>query len=675
MRWLLRIFLMLLVLAVVLVAGLFLVPSDQIARIAAAQFEQATGRKLTISGKISPSLWPQIGARVEKISVANADWSKAGPMLEADVLSVGLDLSALIGGEIKIRKVEVTAPVIRLERATDGRVNWDFTQSAGNAAPTQTSSTATAQGGAGGGLGTITLDKGTIKGGTLTFTDHANGAAQTLTAMDATVALPSVGGPADVDFAAIMNSAPVTATGRIESLNTLLDGGVVPVSLEVGVGKSTVQFSGDAGISPPVAKGHLVADLSDTVAIASLAGVTAPDLPEGFGRNKTAIEGDVTWTADRSFHLRAGAITLDANTLSGDLDLTTAGERPKLTAKLKSDSLMTFPPGGAGKAAPGAASGVAPTAAVSGWSAAPIDVSGLAAADAAITLNAASLKVGGITLGPLQMTLSNDRARAVVDIAKLAAYGGSVTGQFVVNGRGGLSVGGDLRASGLAMQPLLQDAAGYDRLIGTGELSAKFLGAGNSLAAIMSGLSGQGQFAFTDGALVGLDLVGMLRSLDVGYVGAGQKTIFDKITGTYVIDGGVLRNDDLALAGPLISATGRGSVGIGTRTIDYKVVPSALAKSDGSGGVKVPLLIKGTWGDPKFKLDLEALAKEKLGLDEAALKAKLAAERRQAEDQAKAKAAEALGVAPVQGESLEDAAKRKLQEEALKGLGKLFGGN
>jgi AsmA protein len=403
--------------------------------------------------------------------------------------------------------------------------------------------------------------------------------------------------------------------------------------------------------------------------------VSAPDLPEGFGRNKAAIEGDVTWTADRSFHLRAGAITLDANTLSGDLDLTTTGERPKLTAKLKSDSLLIFPPGGVGKAAPGAANGVAPTAAVSGWSAAPIDVSGLAAADAAITLNAASLKVGGITLGPLQMTLSNDRARAVVDIAKLAAYGGSVTGQFVVNGRGGLSVGGDLRASGLAMQPLLQDAAGYGRLIGTGELSAKFLGTGNSMAAIMSGLSGQGQFAFTDGALVGLDLVGMLRSLDVGYVGAGQKTIFDKITGTYVIDGGVLRNDDLALAGPLISATGQGSVGIGTRTIDYKVVPSALAKSDGSGGVKVPLLIKGTWDDPKFKLDLEALAKEKLGLDEAALKAKLAAERRQAEDQAKAKAAEALGVAPVQGESLEDAAKRKLQEEALKGLGKLFGGN
>jgi AsmA protein len=180
---------------------------------------------------------------------------------------------------------------------------------------------------------------------------------------------------------------------------------------------------------------------------------------------------------------------------------------------------------------------------------------------------------------------------------------------------------------------------------------------------------------FTDGAVIGLDLAGMLRSLDVNYVGEGQKTIFKQITGSYVIDGGVLHNDDLMFAGPLVAATGQGAVDIGARTLDYRLVPSALANADGSGGVKVPLLITGSWDNPKFNLDLAALAKEKLGVDEAALKAKLDAERQQAEAQAKAKAAKALGVAPVDGESLEDAAKRKLQEEALKGLGKLFGGN
>ncbi len=56
-------------------------------------------------------------------------------------------------------------------------------------------------------------------------------------------------------------------------------------------------------------------------------------------------------------------------------------------------------------------------------------------------------------------------ARAVFDIRQLAAYGGSVTGQFVVNGRGGLSVGGDLALKGIDMQALMQDVSGWNRLI------------------------------------------------------------------------------------------------------------------------------------------------------------------------------------------------------------------
>ena len=660
-----------LLLAIGLIVVLLLVPSEQVARIASAQVEQAIGRKLTISGKVSPSFWPQIGARVENIAVANADWSDAGSMLEAEALSVGLDLSALIGGDIKIRQVKVVAPVIRLERAADGRVNWNFSNGVDGGSSTETGSGTQDPAGSDGGIGAITLDRGSIEEGKLTFIDHETGQSQTLDALNMTLALPTVGGQVAVDFTANMNATPISGTGRIETLAMFAAGEVVPMSLGAAIGKSTVEFAGTVGVLPPVANGTLKADLSDLAAIAGIAGVTAPDLPEGLGHDRVAFEGRVSWTAERSFHLRGGEIVLDGNRLAGDLDLTTAGERPKLTGTLTGESLAFMPKTDASGSVQGTASGPD----VSGWSTSPIDVSALSAMDADIGLEATSLSIGDTTVGPLQVTLTNDRARAVVDIARMAAYRGAVSGQFVVNGRGGLSVGGDLSASGVAVQPLLKDAAGYERLTGTGVMAVKFLGSGKSMADIMSGLSGQGRFAFNDGALIGLDLAGMLRSLDVNYVGEGQKTIFDAVTGSFVIDGGVLTNDDLALAGPLVSATGAGSVGIGTRTLDYRVVPSALAKDDGSGGIRVPLLIRGTWDDPEFKLDLEALAKEKLDVDEAALKAKLDADRQLAEEKAKAKAAAALGVAPVEGESLEDAAKRKLQEEALKGLGKLFGGN
>jgi AsmA protein len=585
----------------------------------------------------------------------------------------------LFRGDITIRRVDVIAPVIRLERAVDGRVNWDFSQEKSGTTAGQTDSGTRPKnspaGDAGFGLDRFTLDEGTVQGARLSFTDHGTGQNQTLDALDLKVALPSAGGPADVDLAATLNGVRISTVGRVASLTALLDGGEVPVSLKAGIGKSVVDFSGNGGIIPPVAKGHLVADLSDMAALAALAGTSAPDLPKGLGRGKATLEGDISWTADQSLHLTSAVMVLDDNRLSGDLTLTTSGERPKLTGDLSADKLAFFADDSEDTKAKSSGGTKEKSAKPKGWSKDPIDVSGLEAMDAALRLNIGVLEMAGTRVGPVEVALTNDRARSVFDITRMAAYGGVGAGQFVVNGRGGLSVGGDLVASGLAMQPLLTDAADYERLIGTGELAVRFLGSGNSMDAIMSDLSGEGNLAFTDGALVGLDLAGMLRSLDVNYVGEGQKTIFDEVAASYEIVGGVLTNDDLKLTGPLVSVAGEGEVAIGKRRLDYRVVPTALAKEDGSGGISVPLQITGPWHDPEFKLDLAALAKEKLGVDEDALKAKLEKQRKKAERKAKKKAAKELGVDQADGESLEDAANRKLQDEALKGLGNLFGGD
>jgi AsmA protein len=85
-----------------------------------------------------------------------------------------------------------------------------------------------------------------------------------------------------------------------------------------------------------------------------------------------------------------------------------------------------------------------------------------------------------------------------------------------------------------------------------------------------------------------------------------------------------------------------------------------LQKEDGTGGLSVPLKITGPWARPRFQLDMEALAKPKLDAERARAEKKLA---------------EKLGADTENGETLEDAAKRKLETELRRGLGKLFGGN
>ena len=147
------------------------------------------------------------------------------------------------------------------------------------------------------------------------------------------------------------------------------------------------------------------------------------------------------------------------------------------------------------------------------------------------------------------------------------------------------------------------------------------------------------------------------------------------------MDGGVLQNDDLSLKAPYVTATGAGKVGLGARTIDYRLRPTALASTDGSGGVMVPLLVTGTWANPKFRLDLDSLAKERLEEQAKELEARAKAEAKAAEAQAKAqleaKAKEELGIERAEGESLEDAARRRAQEaledEAARALRNLLG--
>jgi AsmA protein len=391
------------------------------------------------------------------------------------------------------------------------------------------------------------------------------------------------------------------------------------------------------------------------------------------------VKGTMTLTDAGSVHLRGGTVKLDGTVLAVDADLTQGAQRPKLVAKVIAGVLdLRAAMGGTGRGAGGGMQ-------ADGWPRSKIDVSGLGALDADVSLKADGMDLGIATLGQSAVKLVLDRSRAVFEIGRVQAYGGTVSGQFVINGRSGVSVGGDLTFADIALQPLMEDLAGYERLVGTGDLRLKFLGVGNTVDAIMQGLEGSGSLKLGRGEILGLDIGGMLRTLDTGYVGEGQKTIFDSLTGSFAIAGGVLQNDDLVMSAPFATVRGQGKLGLGARTINYRLRAEA-AVADRT--LTAPILIKGPWADPKITLDLEALAKEKLDAEAKALEAaaKARAEALEAEAKAKAAAAEArakaklqeeLGVVQGEGETLEEAVKRRgeevLTDEAAKALRKLLG--
>jgi AsmA protein len=668
MRWVIRIASGLVMLIVVLMGLVFLIPSEKVAEVAAAQFLKVTGRVLRVEGDVTPTVWPVLGVKTGRVRIANADWSREGPMLEAEALSIGVDMASLFGGDIKITKIEAIRPQIILERGKDGVGNWEIVPdaAAGADAASATQTAARAR--------LITLDHGVIKDGSVLFVDHVSGMRLEMRSIAAEARLPDFAGPAILSLSGVKDGVPVELDGHVTAFNAFSAGKISNVTLNARIGGSQVTFEGRMGTAPLVAEGAVAADLVDLAALAGLAGQVAPSLPQGLGAKVRQVSGNVTLAQAGSVHLRDGTLLLDNNKFSGDLDLKFDGARPNLTAKITSGNL-DFAALASGSGGPESTLGAGAAAPSTGWSRDLLDVSGLAALDATVALAADNIDLGKAKLNRTRLHISLVKARMVIEARELQAYGGNTAGNFVVNGRGGLSVGGDLRLSGIAMQPLLQDVAAFDRLIGSGDISLKFLGVGNRMSEIMASLSGSGTLRFGKGELRGLDLVGMLRSLDVGYVGEGQKTIFNAITGSFTVQDGVLRNDDLRFGAPHVTAMGSGRVGIGARDLDYRLLTTALAETDGTGGLTVPLLISGPWAQPKFRLDLKALVDQNLAEEKERLKEKARAE----EDRAKAKLEKELGIQREEGERLEDAAKRRAQEalesEAARALRRLLGGN
>lgn len=649
MRWVVRVGFGLLVLVLLAVGVLALIPSERVAALLASQFETMTGRKMELSGDISPRIWPSLGVTTGPVSIANADWSSSeDPLFQAESLSVDINLGALMGGDVQIEGVQAVTPVFNLERSKDGKNNWDFGAGEANGAGSVPNS-ATA----------FTLAEGTIVGGSIRFVDHGTGREITLVDVTASLEVPDYSGPFTLSGQALSGGQPVSLDLAGDVFSAFTGGRVVPLTVKLVAGGSTVAFEGRGGFAPVAAEGVLAADLSDLPALGRLWGSELSQPSLGMGQDKLTVAGQVTLDGSGAAYLRGAEVDADSNHISGDFDLEPGEARPTLTGQLVAGPLVI------GDARGSAGSGK--SAASTGWSAEEIDVTALGLADAEIGFSAPSLALGSMEFGEVRGLVTVERARAKIEIKGANAYGGMVTGDFVVNGRGGLSVGGRLKMVGLATEPLFTDLLGWDRLVSTGDFELEYLGVGNSVAAIMSSLEGKGEVGLGPGEIQGIDIASMLQTLEPDHVGEGQKTIFDALAGTFVIAGGVLSNSDMKMVSPYFIASGSGEIGIGKQTLNYRLRPTALAAEDGTGGVMVPLLITGTWADPRFQLDLEGIAREKMEEKAKDLEAKAKSElEKRLEEELGVKIApdQSLGDAAVDGagDALDDAAKKLLLE-------------
>lgn len=605
-----------LVLAILVVGTVLLAPmfisSDVVKREVENAVETATGRKLTIAGDVKITAWPALGAELGDVTFANAAGGKADNMAAMKQLRAELALLPLLSGEVRVAEFVLQEPVINLEVARNGTPNWQFDLPEGTepaSAPAQEDGPAdeTAGGGSGSGSGggvtptQVAVADMRIEDGRISYNNAQTGDSYVFEDVDVAVSLPSLDDPLGMDGALTWNGERVTMDAVLARPRVALEGGTTGAEISVGSAPINLTYNGDVTLDGALASNGAVT--LDVPSVRRLAAWTGNPMAEGGGFGPLAIKGQLASAGSR-YTFSNATMSLDGMNASGDLVVQTVGARPKLSGSLAVDQIDTNVYGGQGD---------------TGWSTDRIDFSGLKAIDTDLALSAGEIIFGNIVIGESALGLDITNGRMVANLTKMALYGGAGTGKLTINGSQATpSLAADFNLSGLAIEPFLNAAAGFKRLKGTGLFNIAVTTQGASQAQMMQALNGTGNIDFRNGAIKGINLAQIIRTALTNPISgwnnaATQDTDFSELNGSFTITNGVLSNQNLQMLGPLIRLTGAGTTSIPNQTINYRLQPKLVASLEGQGGasdkagLNIPVLVTGTWSNPKFAPDLASV--------------------------------------------------------------------
>jgi AsmA protein len=253
------------------------------------------------------------------------------------------------------------------------------------------------------------------------------------------------------------------------------------------------------------------------------------------------------------------------------------------------------------------------------WSNATIDLNAVNYVDAQVRISAAELNLGDTRFAPVAIDAALAGGVLRCGFPNLGAYGGQVSGQLIVDASRGepiYALTGDL--VGVRALPLLQSAADFDKLDGKLQAKIGVRSSGNSQRAIMSNLGGTVFANFQDGAIRGLNVARMIRSLTSGTLSGWQETKeeatdLSQLSASFRIERGQATTNDLNLVGPLVKMTGAGTIDLAAKSLALRVEPKLVMTTEGQGragdpvGLGIPVVIDGPWSEPRIYPELAGI--------------------------------------------------------------------
>ncbi|WP_372870929.1 AsmA family protein [Shewanella sp.] len=547
------------------------------------EVKKQTGRELEISEPLSWQLFPSIGIRLAGVSFSNPKGFSESRMMAVNEVVAEVKLLPLLSRDVQIDQLKIDGAKLTLITTKDGRTSFDGLSKGGDKATASTPSEA----GSTAGLSAIAIGGVSITDTGITLIDEAAGSRQEFTLESLTLGefIPGKATPLALSFRADTPDVKLGGDGKAtltvnEALNALdLAGFKLTIDAKgnsLPKGEVNVLFTGGVKADLAAQTASLTVDVLKVMDVEATGSIEA-----NYGRKVPLVKAK----------LALGAIDVDA--LLG----TDKAAKADSKASESAQSMQTEP-----------------------------DLTGMKAVDAALDLSIASVKVSGLSTADWKLKAKLNGGLLNVDELSAALYDGKISATASLDGRKKVaSYSFNKTISGVQIQPLLKDAADMDLLAGTANFNIQGKGVGLVPERAKQNLNATGKFEVADGALYGVNVPQMIRGAQAKLKGdlsasdnAEQKTDFSSLTGSIAIANGKANNPDLLMLSPLLRISGNGGADLLAETLDYKLSTKVVGSLEGQGGdtalagVDIPLAISGSFSEPKFALDTEALLKGQL---------------------------------------------------------------
>jgi AsmA protein len=611
--------LVVLVIAILLIAPAFIDIRDYKPQLE-KKVAEATGRPFSVGEDLNLSLFPWAGISFSDLRLGNRPGFSEKELVTVKSFEVRVKLLPLISRDIQVKRFILNEPNITLVKNKNGQVNWSQPDDAKKKSTTKKNGKASQSEETEAGLPIkdLTVGEFSIENGSVIWIDHTANTRKEITAVNLRLKDVSLERPVTLSFSALLDNQPLSIDGTVGPVGKEFKQATIPLDLDINALKElALQLKGNVknpGSKPGVDMAVEIKAFSPRKLMAALGQEfpVATSDPDALDRValRANLKGD-----QKKLMVSDGILNLDESTLKFSLNAADLS-RPNLAFDFNLDRIDAdryLPPKSEQQ-----------TAAEKPTQKQAADYEPLRKLILDGRIQIGQLVVNKAKIEDLHLQIKAKNGIFNLDPLKLNMYQGNVSGVGNFNAQTNTPKSSlDLNVENVQVGPLLRDVLEKDILEGVTNARIKLAMSGDNAPMIKKTLNGNGEVRFNDGAIIGIDLAGMVRNVKTAF-GLEQKpaqrprTDFAELNAPFSINQGNVNTPQTSLKSPLIRVIAAGDANLVKETLDFRVEPKVVGTIKGQGdtdqrsGLMVPVLVTGTFSKPQFAPDLAGMAKKQL---------------------------------------------------------------